>query len=64
MQGNQEDKLLLSKIFDKIKFCKQKNKITNSFFLNEYEVSLIMKELVKNKVSNYFFEGGYENARK
>lgn len=58
MQNN--DKLLISKIIDKIKFGK--NRITNSEFLNEYQISIVGKELKKTGVKNYFFEGGYENA--
>lgn len=54
------DKLLLSKITDKIKFSK--NRITNSEFLNEYQISMVEKELKKTGNTNYFFEGGYENA--
>ena len=58
MQSN--DKLLLSKIIDKIKFSK--NRITNSEFLNEYQINMVEKELRKRGITNYFFEGGYENA--
>lgn len=58
MQSN--DKLLISKIIDKIKFSK--NKITNSEFLNEYQISIVEKELKRIGDTNYFFEGGYENA--
>lgn len=58
MQSN--DKLLISKIIDKIKFSK--NKIINSEFLNEYQISMVEKELKRIGVLNYFFEGGYENA--
>ncbi len=57
-----EDKLLLSKIIDKIKFSKSKNQITNSEFLNEYQISIVEKELRRNGTTNYFFEGGYENS--
>lgn len=58
MQNN--DKLLLPKIIDKIKLSK--NKITNSEFLNEYQISAVEKELRKIGNTNYFFEGGYEDA--
>lgn len=58
MQNN--DKLLLPKIIDQIKFSK--NRITNSEFLNEYQITMIEKELRKMGNKNYFFEGGYENA--
>lgn len=54
------DKLLISKITDKIKFSK--NRITNSEFLNEYQISMVEKELRRMGAKNYFFEGGYENA--
>lgn len=54
------DKILLSKIIDKIKFSK--NRITNSEFLNEYQISMVEKELKRVGATNYFFEGGYENA--
>lgn len=56
------EKILLSKILDKIKFSKTRNQITNSEFLNEYQISMIEKELRKIGETNYFFEGGYENA--
>lgn len=58
----QTDKLLISKIIDKIKFSKIKNKITNSEFLNDFQINMIKKELAKNKEKNYFFTGGYETA--
>ena len=58
MQNN--DKLLISKILDKIKFSK--NRITNTEFLNEYQISMVEKELRKIGATKYFFEGGYENA--
>ena len=55
-----DDKLLISKIIDKIKFSK--NRITNSEFLNEYQISMVEKEIKRMGQTNYFFEGGYENA--
>ena len=58
MQSN--DKLLISKIIDKIKFSK--NRITNSEFLNEYQIMMVEKELRRIGATNYFFEGVYENA--
>ena len=60
MQTNQNDKILIPKIMDKIMFSKKK--ITNTEFLNEYQISVIDKELRRNKEKNYFFEGGYPNA--
>lgn len=62
MKVNQDDKILISKIIDKINFSKTKNKITNSQFLNEYQIAMIEKELKKIKETNYFFEGGDKNS--
>lgn len=60
MQTNQNEKILIAKIMDKIKFSK--SKITNTEFLNEYQIRFIDKELKRNKERNYFFEGGYSDA--
>lgn len=62
MQNNEEDKLLIAKIADKIKISKTQNKITNSYFLNEFQISMVEKELVKMQKKQYFFFGGYEDA--
>ena len=62
MQTNQEDKILISKALDKIEMSKIKNKIANTEFLNEYQISVIKKELNKIKAKNYCFAGGYEDA--
>ena len=37
---NQEDKLLLAKVLDKLEFSKARNKIENTDFLNLYEQDL------------------------
>lgn len=57
-----EEKLLISKIEDKIKFCKTKNKITNTDFLQVSEVGIAKKLLLEKRINNYFFFGGRENA--
>ena len=62
MQKNQEDKLLLARIEDKLNETKRKNKITYTEFLNEYQINFVNKELQKRKEKNYFFFGGYEEA--
>ena len=45
---NQEDKLLLAKVLDKIEFCKTKNKIENTDFLNLDDQDLINIWNLKN----------------
>ncbi len=57
-----DNKMLIAKIMDKIKFSETRNQITNSEFLNEYQIMIIEKELLKTNKENYFFEGGYDNA--
>ena len=47
------DKILLSKIIDKIKFSKSRNQITNSEFLNEYQVPVRM--ITENGFYNTLF---------
>lgn len=59
---NDEEKLLIAKIKDKIRFCKTKNKIVNTDFLQISEVAIAKKALLEEKISNYFFFGGRENS--
>lgn len=59
-----EEELLLSKIEDKIKFTKTKNKITYTDFLNIQERSIVEKFLRNEKINNYFCYGGNENAER
>lgn len=61
---NQEDKLLLAKILDKIEFCKTKNKIESTDFLNLAEQNLVDKFLKKIKYTNYYFFGGAGEAER
>ena len=42
---NEEEKLLISKVLDKIKFVKEKNRIETTDFLNMYEQKII-KEIL------------------
>lgn len=62
MQNNEEDKLLIAKITDKIKISKAQSKITNSYFLNEFQIGMLEKQLLKMQEKQYFFFGGYEEA--
>ena len=55
---NQEERLLLAKVMDKIDFSKSRNKIENTDFLNLFEQDLIDKFMKKIKFTNYYFFGG------
>ena len=54
-----ENDLLIAKVFDKKKFCNTRNKITYTDFLNEKEQRVIEKNV---KLENAFFYGVNENA--
>lgn len=61
---NQEDRLLLSFILDKIKFVETRNKLENTNFLSLNEISLAESFLKKIKYTNYCLWGGYETAER
>ena len=62
MEQNIEDKLLLAKLQDKIKHCKNRNKIINTEFLNLHQKQLVQSKLNELKIKNYIFHGGFEEA--
>ena len=53
-----EYKILVAKVIDKYEFCKTKNKITYTNFLNISEISIITKILKQEKIQNFLFWGG------
>lgn len=52
---NEEDKLLVSKILDKIKLAKTKNQITNTEFLDMYQKKVTEEVLQAEKYENYIY---------
>lgn len=62
MEQNIEDKLLIAKLQDKIKHCKNRNKIVNTEFLNLHQKQIIQNKLNELKIKNYIFHGGFEEA--
>lgn len=50
------------KISDKIEFCRTRNKIVNTDFLDIADKGDAQKFLNEEKIKNYFFEGGKENS--
>ena len=59
-----EDKLLISKMLDKIELSKSKNKIENTDFLDMYQKHLLEKILKQEKVDNYIISGGTEDTER
>lgn len=61
---NQEDRILLSYVLDKINFVETRNKIESTNFLSLYQTSLVESFLKKIKYHNFCFWGGYESAER
>ena len=61
---NQEEKLILSKIMDKISFCDKRNQIQFTDFFDLSKQELINKFLNYQKVNNFIFYGAYDNAER
>lgn len=59
---DEENKLLIAKAIDKFEFCKTKNKITYTDFLNITEISILEKVLKEEHIQNYVFYGVKEDA--
>lgn len=57
----EEDKLVISKIWDKIEMCRTKNKITHTDFLDLYQRSIAEK--LVNHIKSIFY-GGYDGAER
>ena len=52
----------IAKLLDKIKYCKEKNKIVNTEFLDSYMQERLIKKLNELGYKNYLLFGGYEEA--
>lgn len=61
---NQEERLLVAKILDKLDFTKTKNKIQYTDFLNLNEQEIAIKLLKKIGYTNFYFFGGKENVER
>lgn len=59
-----EDKLLISKMLDKIESCKSKNRLETTDFLDENQAHILEKILIAEDVKNYILDGGIENAER
>lgn len=59
-----EEKLLISKLFDKIKLVEKQNKIQYTDFLTLVEINLLKKVLEMINYKNYIIYGGIEEAQR
>lgn len=58
-----EEKLLVSKLLDRVELCKKRNVITTTDFLDLYQKSIVEKVL-KILKCNFVFFGGYNEANR
>lgn len=61
---NDEERVLLSKILDKVEISKTRNKIVSTDFLDEHEQKISLNLLQKTKIKNFVFFGGTENTER
>lgn len=61
---NQDERILVAKILDKVDFTKSKNKLQYTDFFNLYEQEIAMKVLKKIDYNNYYFFGGKDNSER
>lgn len=60
---NEEEKMAIAKMLDKIDMAESKNRITYTDFLDEYTKALLVKAL-RNLKKDYYIFGGYDNAER
>ena len=61
---NEEDRLLVSKLFDKIDFTTKRNSVEYTDFIDMRQRQLIEKTLDEIKCANYVAFGGFKNAER
>jgi len=61
---NEEDKLLISKLLDKIECVEKKNTVKNTTFLDIRQRGILERVLKELKYKNYVIYGGYENSER
>lgn len=59
-----EDKILIAKILDKMKFAENRNKFECSDFLDLRQQQIIKEMLVKRKYTEYKIDGGYYDSER
>ena len=63
-EQNSEDKILIAKILDKIKFVESKNRFEETDFLDLRQQEIVKGILAKRKYEGYSFLGGYEDSER
>ena len=63
-QQKDEDKILIAKVLDKLKFAENRNRIETTDFLDLREQAIVKEMLELRKSNNYKFWGGYEDTER
>lgn len=63
-QQKNEDKILIAKVLDKLKFAENRNRIEATDFLDLREQAIVKEMLELRHSKNYKFWGGYEDAER
>ncbi len=61
---NQDERLLVAKVLDKLEFTKNKNKIQYTDFLNLYEQEVVLNVINKLGFKQFYLFGGKENTER
>lgn len=62
--NNDEDRLLVSKLFDKIEFTTKRNSVEHTDFLDMRQRQMLEKIMKEIKFTNYIAYGGYKTAER
>lgn len=63
-EQSDDNKLLIAKLLDKIKFTKNKNKFETTDFLDLREQAILTEEINRIKFEQYKLWGGYDNSER
>lgn len=63
-EQSDDNKLLIAKLLDKIKFTKNKNKFETTDFLDLREQAILTEEINRIKFEQYKLLGGYDNSER
>ena len=61
---NEDDRLLISKLLDKIEFVNKRNSVEYTEFLDMRQRQLLERVMIEQKITNYVATGGYKTAER
>ena len=61
---SEDERLLISKMLDKIELTQKRNTVENTDFLDMHQRGILEKVLKWMAYKNYVFYGGYENSER